>query len=301
MFTVSGLGQASLDTIVLTRGFPEEDSKKEVEEIVVQGGGPVATALVSLSRLGVRTRFSGVVSDDPAGREIRRGLRVEGVDTGHLVVRKGALSQRAFIVVNLKKGTRTILWKRPTAEALRPDELKRSFLRGADFLLLDGLMKEASLEAARRAGAAGVPVMIDAGRLRPGMLALCRLSRYIVASEEFSRALAPTHEDTLVRLSRYGPSSVTITLGPRGSVTWAGGRVFYTPAFKVRAVDTTGAGDVFHGGYIYGLLSGWSIERTVTFASAFAALKCRHPGGRTGIPTLEETLRFMNSSQRRRA
>jgi ribokinase len=294
---VAGLGQCSLDFIAQVAGYPLEDTKEEALSVVVQGGGPVATALVSLSRLGVKTFFAGVVSDDEAGREIKRGLKAEGVGVGALKVIKGGSSQVAFIVANRTKGTRTIFWKRPTFKKghgeLKASDVKPAFIKGRKFLLLDGLMRAASVRAARLARESNVPIMLDAGRVRPGMMELAALSDYIVGAEEFALGLAPTPRAALQRLSALKPRAATITLGARGSITWAEGKVFRTPAHRVGAVDTTGAGDVFHGGYIYGLLKGWDIKRTVEFASAFAALKCRRPGGRTGIPTLTETLKFM--------
>jgi len=291
----AGLGQSSLDYIAFVDGFPQEDTKAEVTDFTVQGGGPVATALVSLSRLGVETFFAGRVSDDRAGLEIRAGLKAEGVDVRGLKVRKGGSSQVAFILVNRKTGARTILWQRPTVAPLSPSEVSPSFVKGKDFLLLDGLMLDSSMKTAKAARAAGVPVMLDAGRVRPGMMELASLSDYIVASEEFARGLGLSPLEALKRLSKFRPKAATVTLGAKGSVTWAGGARFRQSAYKVCAVDTTGAGDVFHGGYAYGVLRGWDIRKTVRFASAFAALKCLKPGGRLGIPTLGATLKFIKS------
>ena len=292
---VAGLGQCSLDYIAVTDGYPAEDSKFEAAGICVEGGGPVATALVALSRLKVRTRFAGVIGVDPAGVEIERGLKLEGVDTGSLVKRRSGASQTANIIVNRSDATRTIIWGRATARPLTAKEVSPSFLKGADFLLLDGLMPEASLKAARIAGKLGVPVMLDGGSLRLGMVELAAGADYVVCSESFAKAYARTPEGALKALESIGVRTATVTLGKGGSVTLSDGVLFKVPAFKVRGVDTTGAGDVFHGGYVYGLLKGWSIKKTVTFASAFAALKCLTPGGRSGIPTLTRTLKFMNS------
>ncbi len=295
--SIFGLGQASLDLITTVNSFPLEDEKKEVISLIEQGGGPVATALVALQRLGVATAFAGVVSDDSAGKRIREGLVEEGVDTGGLVVREGGASQRAFIIVNSEDGSRTILWQRPTVAELAPEEVKGEWLKGADFLLLDGLMEGASLKMADLAAAEGVPVVCDAGSPRPGVLRLLPKVDYIVGSEGFSAYFSPNPEEALRKIAAFGAEAVTVTLGNRGSVSWHKGRVFSTPAFKVKAVDTTGAGDVFHGGYIFGLQKGWPLEEVVRFASAFAALKCLAPGGRGGIPTLDETMRFLDTGK----
>ncbi len=296
-FKVAGLGQCSLDFIAFTDGYPEEDTKKEASGMVIEGGGPVATALVSLCRLGVGTVFIGMVSDDWAGKEIKRGLIREGVDTAGLKARKGGRSQTAFITVNTGTGSRTICWMRPTVAALAPGEVRASLIRGAGFLLLDGLMADASMKAAGVARKLGIPVMLDAGRLREGMIELASVSDYVVASEEFSRGLGLNPEKALRKLSGAKTRAATVTLGDRGSLTLSGGRTFFTKAFRIKAVDTTGAGDVFHGGYIYGLLKGWPIEKTVEFASAFAALKCLERGSRAGIPTLHKTLKFMRNGR----
>ncbi|MBI5492502.1 MAG: sugar kinase [Deltaproteobacteria bacterium] len=297
---VTGLGQCSLDHIAVLKRFPQEDTKEEALGLAMQGGGPVATALVALSRLGVKTSFIGMVSDDAIGAEIRRGLKAEGVDVKGLKVKKGGSSQAAFILVNPAKSSRTIIWKRPTVPPLGPKEIDLSLIRGSDLLLLDGLMAGASLEAARTARLLGIPVMLDAGRMRPGMMKLCSLADYIVASSEFAAGLGPGTIEAIEKLSSYNPKAVTITLGKKGSVTSFNGKLFRQKAFKVKAVDTTGAGDVFHAGYIYGLLKNWAIEKTVEFASAFAALKCLKAGGRAGIPTLSRTLKFMKDPAARR-
>ena len=293
---VAGLGQCSLDYLALSSKYAEEDQKEEILEWSIQGGGPVATALVTLARLRIGTRFAGIVANDNAGREIRKGLNNEGVDTRLLKTRKHGKSQTAFIVVNKKSATRTIYWQRPTIKELSPDEVRSSLLKDIDLLILDGLMVAASIKAAELAKTKKIPVMLDAGSLRKKTPELLELSDYIVCSERFSLEFAGTPAKTLRKLAKLNPVSATITLGKRGSVTWTEGRTFKTPAFKTKAVDTTGAGDVFHGAYAYGILKGFSIEKITQFASAAAALKCRTLGGRHGIPKLADILKLMAAS-----
>ncbi len=296
---VTGIGQCSFDFLALVDAYPPADTKKEILEWHEQGGGPVATALVALSRLGVECSFHGIVGDDDAGDKIRRSLVEEAVDASGLVMRETSSSQVAFIAIEKETGRRTIFWKRPTGRPLRGEELGAGFLEGSGMLLLDGLMAEVSLFAARKARGRSVPVMLDAGRMRPGMIELAMLSDYVVGSEEFARDLGwePTSEALFLGLEELGVKVLTITLGGRGSVTVSSeGEYFQTPAFKIGTVDTTGAGDVFHGGYIYGLLRGWNLGKTLTFASALAALKCTKVGGRAGIPRLDEVAKFIGES-----
>lgn len=300
---VNGLGQCSLDHLFIVDSYPEQNTKKEVAQLLVSGGGPVATALVSLSRLGVACGFFGITGDDESGDRIRESLRSEKVAISGLIKRRNSSSQIAYIAVEKGSGKRTVFWKRPSAEPLQPEELPDHFLDNSNMLLLDGLMAEASVHAAKKARAGGIPVMLDAGSAREGVMQLLPLCDFVVGSEEFARELTGTGDPSFPLMAvqtilSCGAKTVTITLGDRGSMTSSGNELFQTPAFPVSVVDTTGAGDVFHGGYIYGLLQQWDIRDILTFASAFAALKCRHLGGRAGIVGLEEVNAFLRAQER---
>jgi sulfofructose kinase len=292
---VAGIGQCSLDYLALVDKYPRSDTKKEVLEWHEQGGGPVATALVALSRLGVPCRFCGITGDDDAGNIIRESLKQEGIDVRKLITRVRSRSQIAFIVIEKQPARRTIFWTRPSGKPLMKKEIGTSFFNGVHFLLLDGLMKDVSLYAAERAKGLNIPVMLDAGRARPGMLEIARLSDYVVASQEFVKDIGwDLNRKTLKQeKERLGIKVLTITMGKRGSITVSHDAVFRLPAFDIHAVDTTGAGDVYHGGYIFGLLQGWDIRDTVLFASAIAAMKCREIGGRAGIPHHIEVMEFL--------
>ncbi len=292
---VTGLGQCSLDYLALVDVYPQVDSKKEVLQWQEQCGGPVATALAAISRLGVSCRFCGITGDDLAGERIRQSLVLEAIGVTGLVARKGEISQLAFIVIEKETARRTIFWKRPSGEPLKEEEIGADFLNGSNFLLLDGLMHDASMFAAERAKTLRIPVMLDAGSARRGMVDLARLSDYAVVSEEFARGLGWSMTKDALRREKgnLGVKVLTVTLGEKGSLTVSDDAVIEIPAFAVKAVDTTGAGDVFHGGYIYGILQGWNLRDTVIFASALAAMNCKKIGGRAGIPKLDEVMKFL--------
>jgi len=292
---VVGIGQCCWDILALVDRYPEADNKEEIRLLAEEGGGPTATALVTLARLGISCRFHGIVGDDTYAPRIRESLRREGLDVSGLVTRPGAASQVAFIAIEQEKGRRTILWRRPTGEPLRQEEVPERFLEGAAALHLDGLMPEVSRFALEQARARGIPVMLDAGRMRPGMRDLAERCDYLVGAERFFLDMGwdGTPERFREIAAEIGAPVVTVTQGTRGSMTWSRGEFFATPAFAVATVDSTGAGDVFHGGYLYGVLQGWELRRAVVFASAMAALKCRSLGGRDGIPHLPDVLRFL--------
>ena len=218
---VTGLGQCSLDYLSLVDVYPQVDTKKEVLEWHEQGGGPVATALVALSRLGVSCRFYGMTGDDEAGGKIRQSLADEGLDVQGLVKRRESASQLAFIAVEKSTAKRTIFWRRPSGKVLQPDELGEDFLLGSNFLLIDGLMMDASFAAVKKAKEMHVPVMLDAGSARPGILELARLCDYVVASEVFAEGLGweLMPESLQKEYVSLGVTALTVTQGEGGSIT----------------------------------------------------------------------------------
>jgi ribokinase len=293
---VIGLGQACIDYLGRISSFPEEDGKVELMDLHMQCGGPASTALVTLSRLGIRTSFLGSISDDAFGLEIVKRLKEEEVDHTFLKTTPGYTSQFAFIAINKDDGKRTVFWTRGSVPHLKSTDVDLSSFPGARILHTDGLMVEASIEAARQAKEMGFTVVMDAGTLREGYRELVSMVDVLIASERFGSALVGTDkpvDKALEALSQWGPKEVVITLGPKGSIGWSGGERASQKAFPIDAVDTTGAGDVYHGAYIYGLLRGWNMAECMRFASAVSALKCMEIGARKGIPTLEETLNFM--------
>ncbi len=296
-FDVVGLGQCSFDILGRLSEFPAPDQKSELNEIKFQGGGPVATALVALSRLGVSVSFCGRVGDDDFGQKIQAGLVEENVDCRSLLIDKGATSQVAFIAV-VEGGHRNIFWHRGTARPIKANEVDNTLIAQSKVLHLDGLQHEASVAAARTARDNGVITVLDGGSVREGTAALLPLIDHLVVSEKFANQLIPegSVEEKLGVLLSFGAVAATITSGVKGSWTQErGGLAFHQATFNVDVVDTTGCGDVFHGAYIYGLLQGWELPRIVKAAAACAALKTRQLGGRTAIPTLAEIINIIDT------
>jgi len=283
-----GLGQCSWDLIGRLPHYPACDSKAELAALGELGGGPVATALVTLARLGVPGVFLGGVGQDSAGEKIRRSLEAEGVDCSGLQTDRDGTSQQAFIAVEETSGLRTIFWCRGNRRPYQLHDDARSRIVAARVLLLDGSDIGAALEAARLARHNGVITILDGGSLRPGVLDLLPLIDHPVVSERFAAAFAPGPLlGVLERLLELGAAAATVTCGVAGSYSLQpGGDLLHQPAFDLPVIDTTGCGDVFHGGYLYGLLQNWALPRILRFAAACAALKAGSPGGRSGIPDL---------------
>jgi sulfofructose kinase len=286
---VFGLGQCSLDHLAGIRGYPPPDTKCEFSAMEIQGGGPVATALVALSRWGLSCAFSGVVGDDEWGEKIRASLQAEGIETGGLLTRPDSASQFAFIAAEAGTGRRTIFWRRPTGPPPSPAEVPWPLLMNAAIFHTDGLFIDAALAAAKAARNSGVTVSVDAGTIREGMLNLARWSDCFIASETFSRTLVggDDPEGACRKLAELGPRIVGVTLGARGYAGLAGGKFVRRPAHPADALDTTGCGDVFHAGFLFGLHQKWDVEKCFEFAAWAAGRVSTRLGGRSGIPTAE--------------
>ncbi len=283
-FDVVGVGHATLDLLGVVPRHPEVDTKTELGTFSLQGGGPAATALCTLSALGDSTALVAKLSDDLFGQLIRQGLEVAGVDTAGLVVEPGRVSPVSFIAVEAAGGRRTIYWTRGDVGRLEPAEVPLGLLAGARALHVDGVQMEAQLHAAREARRLGIPVMYDAGTVRPGSEELVGLTDLLVASERFAVELGGgTLAANLEALRARGPATVVVTLGEDGSVGLRGDEVLSVPALEGPVVDTTGAGDVYHGAFLHAHLKGMELKACMRFASAAAGLKCRALGGRQGL------------------
>lgn len=297
MTDVVGLGCACLDFIAVVPYIPELDDEVRMLESIQQGGGEVATALVALSRLGASTTYLGRVGDDAPGHMIKRELEGYGVGTQYLSMEPGCESLVSMVLVDKESGKRTILAGNSTVSEFLPSDIPEGLIESARFLHLDGTSRASALAAAQRARRAGVTTVLDADVLvcDPEIEELIAVTDILIASLGFSTAFAGTEDPSkaIAFMHAIGPDVVAITMGERGSLCHADGRAFHTPAFSVPVVDTTGAGDVFHGAFIFGLLRGWTTEMTVEFSSAVAAMKCAHLGGRRGIPTFEEAEAFI--------
>jgi len=298
---IFGLGQCSLDSIGLIPEYPPADSKCEFTSLTIQGGGPAATALAALSRWGLPCSFCGITGDDLFGQLIRDSLVAEKIDIENLVLRNGCPSQYAFIAAEPETSRRTIFWQRPGGAPLQPNEMDLDKFVGSRLFHTDGLYIEASLYAAAIAREKGIPVSVDAGTLREGTLELARLSDYFIASENFSRQLVGKDEPEKAcrAIAKLGPRLSAITLGEKGYVAFDGVKIIKKPAYRVKAVDTTGCGDVFHAGFIFGVLNEMGFEESLDLGAWAASRVALKPGGRSGIPSLDELKQYVKGQGRK--
>jgi len=295
-FDVVGLGHSAVDYLGVVPRYPALDEKIEMLEFAKQGGGPVATALVTLSRLGASTAYIGKVGDDDFGKFILEEFKKEGVDTRGVIVEKGASSLFAFCVIEKNTGKRTIFWSTGRRSEINPGKLNKELIVSAKFLHLDGHETEAAIQAAKWAREKNIKIILDPDIISPGIEELISLSDVVIASSSFVQNFTgeESYSEGAEKLFSLGPEIVVVTLGEKGCLCKSKDGIFTKPAFKVKVIDTTGAGDVFHGAFIYGLLKRWDLEKIAEFSNAVAAIKCTKLGGRAGIPNLEEVNKFLS-------
>ena len=283
---VVGVGLNATDTLILLPHHPALGSKVEFHSADILPGGQVATAIAACQEWGLRTRYVGKVGEDSAAMIHRAEFERLGVEV-HLITATGCASQQAIILVD-DTGERTVLWKRDNRLTLQPEELRREWITTARALHMDGHDTAAAVTAAGWARDAGVPVIADLDDLYPGVEALLKKVDYLITSRDIPGRLVG--ESDLRRSlpavrNRFGCHLAAATLGHEGVLAWDGVRFHYAPAFQVKPVDTTGAGDIFHAGFIYALLQGWPLHRQLDFACA-AARNCTALGARGGIQSV---------------
>jgi sugar/nucleoside kinase (ribokinase family) len=295
-FDVVGMGLNSVDFLCVVPEFPTLNSKMRILKFSKQGGGQVATAMVALSHWGVRTKYIGKIGGDELGQFSLASLREEGVDISSVTIEPSATNQYAMILVDALSGDRTILWDRDERLMYREGELRKENVCLGKILHLDGHDIRAALQCARWAREEKIPTVIDLDKVESLTSELIKEIDFVVTSARFPMLFTgiSDREKAFLELQKHTPGFLCTTLGHEGTVAFVEGQLVYVKGFDVKTVDTTGAGDVFHAGFIYGLLENWEIEEILRFANAVAALKCRDLGGRKGIPTLKETYELLN-------
>jgi sugar/nucleoside kinase (ribokinase family) len=294
-----GVGLNATDTLIPLASFPARGSKMEYAGAGIMPGGQVATAVIACQTWGLRTRYVGKLGDDDAARLHQAAFDKAGVDA-RLVIVPGGVSPQSLIIVDAG-GERTVLCRRDEKLALKPEELKREWVVNARALHVDGHDTAAATQAASWARRAGVPVVADLDETYPGVEELVENIDYLIASRDFPcRLMDDTNLERALRRihARYSCKLTAATLGPDGVLAWDGKRYLHCAAYCVPVVDTTGAGDIFHAGFIYGLLNNWSLERQLDFACAAAAMNCMASGARGGIKPVAEIEELMRTVSR---
>ena len=300
-FDLVGVGLNATDTLLLVAKYPERGQKVAFEREILSPGGQVASALVACGKLGLRTKYIGVVGDDERGRIQLASLREAGMDLADVEIRAGCPNQSAYIIIDRSTGERTIFWHRPDCLALDPESITPKKIACARMLHVDGHDTPAVARAARIAREHGIPVSVDVDNVYPGFDQVLACVDYLVGSTEFPARWTGDCDPfrALERIqAEYKMRVAAMTLGRDGALAREDGRFVYSPGFVVDCVDTTGAGDVFHGAFCYSVLKGASLRDALEFSNAMAALNCTKLGARGGIATADEARDLMRRGER---
>ncbi len=301
MAEVLGIGAVVYDVMVIGDGFPPEDTKIIVNEMKTQCGGPEATALVAMTKMGVSTQHLGTIGADASGEFVLSELRGFGVDVSRVRKVEDARSFFALVYVNSENASRTCIVDRGTAPMPTERDLDLESLKKAKFLHVDGNQIDFAIMAAKKARELGVKVSYDAGGNYKGIEDLLPWVDVLIPSEEYTLKLTGCGnalDAARVIYDRYHPETLVITQGSRGGFIYEDGREVRYPVFPVEAVDTNGSGDTFHGAFVAAKVKGMSDYDACCFASATAALKCTRFGAQHGIPYYDEVIEFMKTNKR---
>ncbi len=292
-----GLGLNAVDFLCVIPKFPAFNTKTEIVHYEKHGGGQVATAMSACSKWGLRTKYIGKVGEDDLGMFSLKSIRKAGVDASSVTIERGSTNQLAFILIDRDCGERTIIWHRDKKLLYREGELSREDVCKGKIIHLDGHDIEATIKAIKWAREEGIFTVIDIDKVEEKTPELIRNVDFLITSSTFGQKLTgiEDREKALIALKRYNKGFLCATLGKEGAMAVMEDQIVYSKGFEVEAVDTTGAGDIFHAGFIYGLMRNWDAVEILRFANAVAALKCTRMGGRS-VPTLEEVNSFLGVS-----
>ncbi|MDD3731355.1 MAG: PfkB family carbohydrate kinase [candidate division Zixibacteria bacterium] len=293
-----GLGIIPLDFLIQVTYYPPAGGKIDASALSVMGGGPIPNALTGLSRMGLSITLIAAVGDDLVGRLIREELKKENIDSRFIIVKKNKQSDSAYGFVEAGSGRRTIALYRKIRITARDLTLNRYPI--PRLIHLDGRDLDACLKLARWGRKKGALISFDIGSRRNDVSPVFPMVDHLIVSDVYAFGFTgkKNARSAILKLKEYCPGTIVITEGIKGSVAYENDRWHHQHAFRVKNIDTTGAGDAFHAGYLYGLLKGFSLGERLTYGAAAAALKCTRLGARN-LPTLNEIRRFLKNRPRR--
>lgn len=299
-FDAVGLGLNSVDLVSVVAEYPASNTKQRLQRFARLPGGQTATSIAVAARLGWRTSYIGRFGGDELGALSRTSLVEEAVDISASRTIAEATNQFAVVLVDARSGERTVLWDRHPALTMTPDDVSAADIHAGRLLLVDCHETAAATRAARYARDAGIPIVLDVEKVRPGIVELLQLTDAIIAAEAFPMELtgydAPGRALEAIA-HEFNAPLVAVTLGADGSLARCGSTEIRTPAFPVDCIDSTGAGDAFHGGFAAACLHAPAgpvdLEDALRYANAVAALNCRALGARGGMPTRDDVARLL--------
>ena len=301
-FDAVGFGLNAVDHLIVVPAYPAFDTKIRLLDHTLSAGGQTASAMVALRRLGLKTAYAGRFGSDPEGDFGLKTLKDDGVNVDFAQVVQGSRNQLAFITIDARSGERTIVWDRDDRLAYKPEEAPVDFGPMGRVLHLDAHDPPACVRVAQAAREAGTIVSADIDNVYQGLPELLPLIDILIGSKEFPHRVTGIVDEraALIELkARYGCAIVGMTIGADGAVVYCDGSFIESRGFDAPGGcrDTTGAGDAFHGGFLYGYLTGEDVETSLKLGNAVAAIKCSALGARTALPTKAQLDMFLTDQR----
>ena len=297
---IVAIGHICTDKIHIIAEFPEENTSRRVLEYAERTGGTASTAAVAAARLGARVGYLNYFGDDNSGKALYEDCVREGLDLSCARVVPGGISAFTNVLVNQQHATRTFLSFRGKFPPIEFDARCEEYIRNAQVIHLDGVQYDNALAAAKLAKKCGTCVSLDGSSMHPDNeknRELASLADILIVNETYAQRLTgiADEREAFKTMAEWMPAAVLVaTRGEKGCYCRKCGALFEYEAFSTDVVDTTGAGDAFHGGFLYSYLSGASLDQAIAFASAVGALNCRGVGGREALPDYRSVIRFLN-------
>ena len=295
---IIGIENPVMDFNILLEKMPDAGGFGSLKEYSWQGGGNVGSALVAAARLGAKCGIIGIVGDDPYGQFCIDDFKRHNIDTSHLIKDAGNKTSFCICLAEISTMGRSFIAKGGTKRQPTNKELDKKYISTTKYLHL-GPIGQPQVQAAIWAREMGITVVDDAGYFNPDTDEHTDLIDVFVGSEHYYKGLFHdnNYEKNCKAIQKRGPKIVVFTLGAKGCIGLNDdGEYFAIPAYEgLSIVDTTGAGDVFHGAFIFGLMQGWDVKKTSLFSSAVSAIKCTRLGGRAAIPDYVTVQKFMKT------
>ena len=294
------IGHTAYDITVLTDGYPKENVKYRVEKRIECGGGPASNAAYLLGKWGIKTYIASVVGNDIYGKRIKKEFTDVGVDTTYLELSNKYKTTSSFIIVNKKNASRTVFTYRNPQMRINDMDININ----PDYILVDAQELELSLKMIKKYPKA--ITILDAGRAKYANIKLRKIVDYLVTSRNFAEDFTGMKIDindnnslnnVYNSLEKDFKGHIVITLEEHGCLYKEDGIVKLMPGYKVIAKDTTGAGDIFHGAFVYALINKYNYADVMRISNIAGALSVREIGGRYSVPDLKEVLRIYEKSK----
>ena len=299
MAKIVGIGACVFDTLYSLPRYPDEDTKMRAVSSKCAGGGPTATGLVAAQKLGADTAYIGVLSDDSGGKFLKEDFEKYGVSTEYVNTMSGYRSFASVLWLSSESTSRTCVFDRGNLPPLELSDAQKKAIAQAEILMVDGNELDAAVEGAKTAKENGVRVLYDCGGLYEGVERLLSLTDIMIPSEEFAKNHTKTNtaEDAAKKLyEMYSPEIVVVTQGKNGGLVYDGKSFERYPIYPAKVVDSNGSGDVFHGAFAFGLVSGFDFIKCCHFSSAVSAIKCMNVGARESVPNFDTVKKYLTEN-----